>query len=300
MHLLKRMGFFRQEGDGVQIGPVRKADDLLGGLRLVHDAYVQRGYIHPSPNGVRLRAYEAMPETATFVARVGHRIVGTISVVVDSPALGLPCTEAFGDVVGDLRGQGRRIAEATNWAVSPGYRYSGVLTELMRCALAYTAAIGCDDFVGAVCPGHARFFELLGFETVADVRSYSAEIYDPVALVRLDVSSLPERFKDVRVDDGDDEAFLKRYYVAGNPYVPHAPDWPGLFEALYRREDFLRRVFADEGDLLGCCSDAELNVVRRTWGSALFAQVFAEPAAYGGLAEPSAVRTPAQLVGAPI
>jgi len=288
MALLRRAGFFSGLPPAVEITRAVTLEDLLEAYRLVHDVFVDQGYIHPRPDGLRLRAFEALPDTATFVARSEGRVVGVTSVVMDSAEFGLPSDNAFSQEVEALRSQGRKVCEGTNWVLAEAYRNSPVLTELMRCSFAQARSAGFDDFIGVVSPGHARFFCLLGFEQLGPLRSYSREIDDPVVLMRLDLKRVDERIVDVENGESDeDEAVLKRYYIDTNPYHAYVNEWAREARELFSDEESLRDLFVEKGRLLRQCSSAHLRAICERWGTEIFAKVC-------GPAEKSKMTNPAK------
>lgn len=273
MRLLKRTGLFDENTEGISIKRATTLDELHNAYRLVHDLFVMQGYIKANPCGLRIRAYEALPKTATFTANHGDEIIGVLSVVIDSRDMGLPSDHTFSDEINDLRRNGRKVCEGTNWAIVEEYRNSGVLTELMRCALAQAVEEGRDDFVGAISPNHFPFFRLLGFDKIGSTRNYSQGIYDPVTLVCLDVAGMGERFEDVRSFDGDDEAFLKEYYLDSNPYHRYVPAWSNIAERFFSEEALLREFFFHRSRLLSHCTQSEIEAIRYAWGKDMFARV---------------------------
>ncbi len=68
---------------------VRDRRELQHALRLVHDNYVDCGYMSPHPSGFRLSVYYAMPSTRTFISVVDDEVIATVSLFCDSP-LALP------------------------------------------------------------------------------------------------------------------------------------------------------------------------------------------------------------------
>ncbi|MCK4625963.1 MAG: hypothetical protein KAV00_11675, partial [Phycisphaerae bacterium] len=64
MALLKRTGLFSNDTQGAEIIRATTLEDLIGAYRLTHDMFVQQGYIHPNESGIRVRSFEALPETA--------------------------------------------------------------------------------------------------------------------------------------------------------------------------------------------------------------------------------------------
>src|SRR5690606_24648419 len=161
--LLKKSGLFGDNLKGCTIGRACTADDLRQAYRLVHDVFLGSGFIDRDPSGMRLRIYETTAETATFVAKVGGKVVAVLSVVEDSPDLGLPSDCVFKREFDAMRRSGKRLCEVTNQAVIEEYRKSAVPTELMRCAIAVSLTQGFHEAVASVSPSHNGFYELLGF-----------------------------------------------------------------------------------------------------------------------------------------
>ncbi|MEO6873481.1 MAG: GNAT family N-acetyltransferase, partial [Opitutaceae bacterium] len=178
--LLQQAGLFGNDTKGATIRRAYTAHDLGQAYRLVHDVYLGTGYTRPEPSGIRLRMYETMSETATFIAEKDGVVVGVLSVVGDSLDLGLPSDSAFEAELNGLRAPGVRICELTNQAVADEYRKSAVPTELMRCALAHAMRAGYHESVATVSPGHKGFYKLVGFRPFGSPRSYSQKLNDPV------------------------------------------------------------------------------------------------------------------------
>src|SRR5687768_16809771 len=93
--ILKRTGLFGDNLKGCTIARASSADDLRQAYRLVHDVFLGSGFIDADPSGMRLRIYETMAETATFVAKVAGRVVAVLSIVEDSEDFGLPSDCVF-------------------------------------------------------------------------------------------------------------------------------------------------------------------------------------------------------------
>jgi hypothetical protein len=273
MKMLERMGCFRNGTQAVSIQRATTAKELCNAYQLVHDNYVEKGYIFPQPSGLRMRLYEALPDTATFVAKAGDEIVGVTSLVFDTPGLGLPSDQVFSEEIDTLRQGGVKVAEVTNWAITPAYRRTAVLTELIRCYIAHLMALDCDYAIGAISPGHRAFYELIGYEVIGAERSYSTEINDPVILVRLSLDNLRERFAAVQDDDEDDTATLKNYYLDSNPYHDQIEEWRSTAMTSFTNPVFLRRLFVEWTNLLADCSDEDLEILRQQWGENVFLDV---------------------------
>ncbi|HUX15640.1 MAG TPA: hypothetical protein VMW52_04155, partial [Phycisphaerae bacterium] len=135
---------FHTVTQGAVIRRAVSSEDLAAAYRLVHDVFVERGYILPHPSGMRVRkGVEGSPVTATFIAMIDGRVVGAQSIVEDSGKIGLPADGAFRGEVDSIRGDGKKVCEAVNQAVAPDYRKTGVALELMRCMFAHALMIDC-------------------------------------------------------------------------------------------------------------------------------------------------------------
>jgi hypothetical protein len=166
---------------------------LDAAFRLTHDQYVGRGYMAPHASGRRLSLYHALPTTKVFVARVAGHVVGTISLVEDSP-LGLPMEELYADEVNRLREQRRRVSEVSALAMDPGSITHGTIAVLglIRMAELYAAEVArLDDVCISVNPRHVGFYrKFLGFELIGPRRSYHRVNGAPAEALRLDLGEV--------------------------------------------------------------------------------------------------------------
>ncbi len=115
----------------------------------------------PHPTGRRVGIFNALPSTRVFVAKDGDRVVGTVTLVPDSP-VGLPMDQVYRQELAGLRARGRRLGEAGTLTVDRAYRASGVaiLARLFRMLSLYAARIArLHELVMVVAPHHARFYE---------------------------------------------------------------------------------------------------------------------------------------------
>ncbi len=271
LHLLKRSGLFGGETRGAVIERACLPQDLHAAYRLVHDVYASTGFIHPDDSGLRLRIFEASPDTATFVARVDGRVVGVLSVVGDSPDLGLPSDSAVKAELDGLRAEGLRLCEFTNQAIAAPFRKTAIATELMRCAIAHGIKAGFHQSVAAVSPSHDGFYRMIGFQLVGAERSYSDKLYDPVIAVSLDLG----RFQRACRCRTTIERFLRDFAVEANPYLGRMGEWNRRSRDAFMSVDSLIALFAGCRKLLLECSEAELQALRFRWGRKLFDAVLA-------------------------
>ena len=69
-------------------------EDLEGAFRILHDSYVESGFMQPVESGMRINKYFALPSTTTLVAKWQGKVVGTVS-IVRKTGLGLPMEKNF-------------------------------------------------------------------------------------------------------------------------------------------------------------------------------------------------------------
>jgi len=244
--LIKRMGFFGPTPDNVTIRRAITADELLGALRIVHDLFVQETYIPPMPGRVRLRAFDADINTATFIAVANGDIVGVISVVIDSPLLGLPCDRAFRQENDVFRAMGRKLCEGTNWCITPAYRRTAVMTDLFRCCYAYAVWAGMSDFIAEVNPEHAGFYETISFERVGIDKDslQNRNKVDWVTLLCHPIAEVQAQAKALPAGDFSPLArVIRDYMMRHHQHTSKMALWRWRALQEFRNPQFVKRVF---------------------------------------------------------
>ena len=112
---IKTFGLFGPDKTGATYHRATTIQELEQAFRLVHDVYLEAGFIHPQKNGIRMRHFECSPDTGTFVAKnPSHAIIGTMSVILDSDDFGLPCEHIYPEEIRRIRAQGGKMCEFSN------------------------------------------------------------------------------------------------------------------------------------------------------------------------------------------
>lgn len=178
------------------IRPIIDDQELDAVHRLIHDAYVEQGYIEPRPDG-RLRHYadiEAAPENMVLVAIDGGAIVGTVSVTLDGPA-GLHVDHDFRALCDDVRAEGLPVGAVWRIVTEPGHRASRALViELIRGTIAVFQRVGVATSLCTFAPRHERAYErLLGFRTIGRAAGIDGEVSTPAVLMRIAVTEAARR-----------------------------------------------------------------------------------------------------------
>jgi hypothetical protein len=272
--LFQRMGLVGSTDPGLVFKRAITHAELAEAYTLVHDVFLERGYIRGHADGMRMRLFEALPDTTTFVAMKGDRVVGVMALVIDSQDAGLPSDPAFGDELAKLRARSRHVGEVTSLALDPEYRNSTILFELARCIYAKALMLGLDDLFIAVSPGHSGFFEtILHFVPCGDERDYGCFLApDPVVGRRLNLRTFSETLRQTDSVLGGD-AFLHDWFFDTNPH--HRTLAISQFAARrhFFTPDLLRGLFAIPGGLLSRLNSRDIETLRHRWGELLFAQV---------------------------
>jgi hypothetical protein len=173
-------------------------EELEACLTLLHDAYVSSGFMKPDPSGMRVTVFHALPTTTTLCAKVGDRVVGTVSLIREGP-FGFPLQKIFN--LQSLREKGGAIAEVSALAVESSYRRQGgyILFPLMKFMYEYAVTFfDVRHLVIAVNPRHIEMYEaLLLFKRLQmrPVESYDFVNGAPAVGATLDLVEAPKIYK---------------------------------------------------------------------------------------------------------
>lgn len=95
------------------------ADEIQQALSLVHEAYVELGYMHPTSHNMRFLKHHALPTTAILIAKWNDEVIGTMSILADS-ALGLPVDTTWD--ISKYRKHGQILAEISSLTIKPSFK----------------------------------------------------------------------------------------------------------------------------------------------------------------------------------
>lgn len=125
------------------------------------------------------------PNRITLSADCNGETVGTMSLCLDDPAIGLPADDNFGDILQGLRAAGRRLCEPARLAIERDVS-KRVFASLIHISYVYAHNLhGCTDYVIEVNPRHVMFYKrMLGFDDAAPER-HCSRVGAPAVLLRL-------------------------------------------------------------------------------------------------------------------
>lgn len=210
---LRHMRFDAAEVSRIDFKLAETRSEREQAFRVLHDAYVHRGILDPTPDGLRVSAFSTLPTTTVFIGVRQGQVLSTMSLIEDSP-LGLPMEELYGPEVRRLRSERHRIAEVGALAIAHDERHRGL--NLMMYNLMFRWAHyyrGIDHLVIAVNPRAADFYStVILFESLGDFRSYTALRGAPAVALELNLRTVISR--------------LRRTYDSAKPAAerPHPAD----------------------------------------------------------------------------
>ena len=136
--------------------------ELETAFKLLHDAYVEQGFISTQANGMHLNVAHALPSTSILIAKLEGKVIGTISIIRDTP-LGLPMEKVFD--ISKLKLNGSRVAEFSCLAIDPKFRRKkgkDVFFPLTLFAAKFAKDyFGVDYLVFNLYPHHADFYNAI-------------------------------------------------------------------------------------------------------------------------------------------
>lgn len=188
----------------LELSLAQTRDDLLQAYELVYRNYLRAEYIDRHESRMRYNLFNALPETATVVAKLHKKVVTTASVIFDSP-LGLPMDIIYQDEVDDLRSQGARLCEVTMLADRrrAGIRTIPSILKIFKLLLHYAHNKGrVTDILITINPSHEIFYtRYLPFEDFAGLRHYPAVNQAPALAKRQNLRKLFEEHTNHKLYD---------------------------------------------------------------------------------------------------
>ncbi len=184
--------------DSLAFSLAQTTDEILQAYKLVYRNYRRAEYIETHPSGMRYSVFNALPQTATVVAKLKDTVVTTASIVFDSP-LGLPLETIYQDEVDALRREGATLCEVTMLADRRrgGIRTIPSLLQVFKMILHYVRTSGsATDILITVNPSHEVFYtRYLPFEDFGGLRYYPSVNNAPAVARRANVQRLFEEYK---------------------------------------------------------------------------------------------------------
>ena len=138
---------------------------------------------------------EHAPNRITLYAETAGTTVGTMSLCLDDPEIGLPADENFRDKLDELRTEGRLLCEPSRLAIDKDVT-KRVFASLIHISYIYAHNIHhYSDYVIEVNPRHVMFYKrMLGFRDFGGERPCTL-VGAPAVLLRLELEYMGEQIR---------------------------------------------------------------------------------------------------------
>lgn len=235
-------------------------EDLLRAYGLVYAEYAPRGYCAPQAEKLHYTHYSLLPRSRTFILEHDHKLVGTISLIEDSP-LGLPMERTFPEQIARFRSHGRKLAEISLLALD--HQVFGTksfsLTDLGKLAATFRLfkicfdyarfVAGITDFVITMHPRHRELYYYLTFEAIGHVRSYQGAQGKPALPMHLNiersVATIPPQtsLRKYFIEQEVSKEILKQHWNWDDATVSEFLDRINLWDDLSPRKQAILKTF---------------------------------------------------------
>jgi len=176
----------------------RTEQEYRDAFRLLRVAYIVQGYENVRGAPLRMTPFHLLPESSVLVAFEGDRVVGTMTVTLDSPK-GLPAEPYCGGELERLRERRARVVEFNSLAVL-GPRKGAGLTLLLNMA-AYRLSLYQLGATHCLCAVHPRAIPI--YRALFDF----APLGPPVPHGQLELEVVP-----LVHDLVETQAFVRKHY----------------------------------------------------------------------------------------
>lgn len=172
-------------------------EELEQAFRILHDNYVQQGFMSPRNCGLRVTPHFVLPTTVTLVGKEEEKVIGTLSIIRDS-VLGLPLEKVFD--ISAIKAKSQRYAEISALAITRGYRRSHggqVFFPLLKLMYEFCInSLDVQDLLIVIEPKTEDFYRaLLHFERLQNtgVVDYMGA---PAIVMHLDLVEARQKFQE--------------------------------------------------------------------------------------------------------
>lgn len=155
---------------------------------LIEKMYGWRGY--------KTDSLSQDPNKIILVAFQDDRVVGTMTLGLDSPGGLLVVDGLYKKEADQLRAQGRKICDVTKLAVDQEIKSKSLLSAIFHLSIIYARNIHhATDLLTEVNPRHASFYQrMLGFVQIGEEK-LCPRVNAPAVLLKLDLAHADEQVK---------------------------------------------------------------------------------------------------------
>lgn len=148
------------------------AEEYEAAFNLVQVSYAYLGIAELGHDLYRITDQHLLPHSHVLLCLEGERIVGTVTVTLDSPG-GIPLDKDYPEVVGQFRRRGSRLAEMGSFAVVQRRRRAGVAQLLALASARLVWRNAATHLIISIDPKVSELYEALyGFEPCTEAQSH--------------------------------------------------------------------------------------------------------------------------------
>ncbi len=159
--------------DDIKVVLTDRIGDLDDGLRLVHEGFVESGYMAPDPSGRRVIPQYLTPGIAFALATLHDEVIAVCTLIPDGP-YGLPSEHEMPAEMDEARRRIGRLVEVGSLVVAREHRALSRRAVVMMFVAHFRRMFHQDIADGAVCtvaPDGARFHKsVLGMQPLGEQR----------------------------------------------------------------------------------------------------------------------------------
>ncbi|WP_394707277.1 N-acyl-L-homoserine lactone synthetase [uncultured Desulfobacter sp.] len=222
-------------------------------FRLLHDVYVDAGFIQPCSPPLRIIPQHSNSETRVFMGCLtdgqGEKMpIYTASLFPDNDQGGLPMDIGFQRQVDVLRNQGRRVVEVGCLATHPLYRKGNKNIPMLgnRMIVSYAMnTIHADDLLITTHPKYLKIYEdILLFEKIGEIPSFSYVNNNPAVALRLNLNTFAQRLKEIYAKMPIEKNLYHFFFESGSTSIDLSLEEEKEKAERYYGADMVKRVMA--------------------------------------------------------
>ncbi len=193
---------------GLHISLAKTATDIEHVYRLVHDAYLEKGYCEANENQqlTYFKQLDNIAETSIFLIRMYDEIIGTLSLTEHNP-LGAPVDEAFILPYQQVLLEKRRTAVTWRLAIKKRYRdMPFIVIELIKTVIWTCFERGIQTSISTINQRQERLYQrLFNMHPIAHNHGVADFAHVPCSMIRWDQENCPPRWHPPKRDAPSDE-----------------------------------------------------------------------------------------------
>lgn len=161
--------------------------------RLRYDAYSAQGHIDKNDSGRFMDKYDSMTNCTSFLTYNGEKPIGSIRISAYHPNSNhiIPVMENFSEELASHIGMNHSFVEINRFVVHPDFQRKGgarARFSIYKNALEQVVQLQPTCVVAAVREEHMRFYKMLNFEPISEVKPYSGVKFKAVLMAGSDVA----------------------------------------------------------------------------------------------------------------